>query len=184
MAVKIRLQRRGKKGKPFYWVVAADARAKRDGKYLEKIGTYNPNTTPASIQLNIESALKWLQNGAQPTDTAKSILSREGVLLKKHLAVGVKKGAMTEAQAEEKFNQWLIEKTNKVTASKDAFDTAKENAKNELLKAERKLNESRIENAKAATQAAAEQLVEEIEEAAAEISEESQNSDSSEEAAK
>jgi len=184
MAVKIRLQRRGKKGKPFYWVVAADARAKRDGKYLEKIGTYNPNTTPASIQLNIESALKWLQNGAQPTDTARSILSREGVLLKKHLAVGVKKGAMTEAQAEEKFNQWLTEKTTKVAASKDAFNKAKENAKNEQLKAERKLNESRIEKAKEATQAATEQLVEEIEEAAAEVSEENQNTDSSEEAAK
>ena len=110
MSVKIRLQRHGKKGKPFYWIVAADARVKRDGKLLEKLGTYNPNTNPATVDLDIDSAVKWLQNGAQPTDTAKAILSYKGALLKNHLAVGVRKGALTEEQAEEKFNAWMEEK--------------------------------------------------------------------------
>ena len=103
MPVKIRLQRHGKKGKPYYWIVAADARAKRDGKYLEKIGAYNPNTNPATIDLDVDGAVKWLQNGAQPTDTARAILSYKGALLKNHLAGGVRKGALTEEQAEEKL---------------------------------------------------------------------------------
>ena len=102
MSVKIRLQRHGKKGKPFYWVVAADARAKRDGKFLEKIGTYNPNTNPATIDLDIEKAAQWLYNGAQPTDTAKAILSYKGALLKHHLNGGVRKGALTQEQADTK----------------------------------------------------------------------------------
>ncbi len=110
MPVKIRLQRHGKKGKPYYWIVAADARAKRDGKYLEKIGAYNPNTNPATIDLDVDGAVKWLQNGAQPTDTARAILSYKGALLKNHLAGGVRKGALTEEQAEEKFNALLEEK--------------------------------------------------------------------------
>ena len=99
MSVKIRLQRHGKKGKPFYWIVAADARAKRDGRFLEKLGTYNPNTNPATINLNVDGSVKWLQNGAQPTDTARAILSYKGVMLKKHLLEGVKKGAFTEEVA-------------------------------------------------------------------------------------
>src|SRR6478736_5485499 len=103
MSVKIRLQRHGKKGKPFYWVVAADARSKRDGKYLEKIGTYNPNTNPATIDLNLDSAVQWLHNGAQPTDTARAILSYKGALLKHHLDGGVRKGALTQEQADEKL---------------------------------------------------------------------------------
>ncbi len=106
MPVKIRLQRHGKKGKPFYWIVAADARAKRDGKFLEKIGTYNPNTNPAQIDLDVDGAVTWLQNGAQPTETAKRLLSYKGAMLKNHLAGGVRKGALTEEQAEEKFNAW------------------------------------------------------------------------------
>ncbi len=100
MSVKIRLQRHGKKGKPIYWVVAADARSKRDGKYLEKIGTYNPNSNPAVIDLNLDSAVKWLHNGAQPTDTARAILSYKGALLKHHLDGGVRKGALTQEQAD------------------------------------------------------------------------------------
>ena len=96
MPVKIRLQRHGRKGKPYYWVVAADARSKRDGRSLEKLGTYNPNTNPATIELDIDAAVKWLQNGAQPTDTARAILSYKGAMLKNHLAIGVKKGALTE----------------------------------------------------------------------------------------
>ncbi|MGL4584839.1 MAG: 30S ribosomal protein S16, partial [Flavobacterium sp.] len=100
MSVKIRLQRHGKKGKPFYWVVAADARAKRDGKFLEKIGTYNPNTNPATVELNVDAAVKWLFNGAQPTDTARTLLSYKGAMLKHHLQGGVNKGALTQEQAD------------------------------------------------------------------------------------
>ena len=121
MPVKIRLQRHGKKGKPYYWIVAADSRAERDGKYLEKLGAYNPNTNPATIDLDVDGAVKWLQNGAQPTDTAKAILSYKGALLKKHLAGGVKKGALTEEQAEAKFNTWLEEKLSKVQAKEDGL---------------------------------------------------------------
>ena len=114
MAVKIRLQRHGKKGKPFYWIVAADARSKRDGKYLEKIGTYDPNQKPAAIDLNFDSALSWLDKGAQPTNTAKAILSYTGVLLKRHLDGGVKKGAFTEAEAKKKFDAWMKDKSAKI----------------------------------------------------------------------
>ena len=91
MPVKIRLQRHGKKGKPFYWIVAADSRSKRDGKYLDKIGTYNPNTNPATINLDVDSAVQWMENGAQPTDTARAILGYKGAMLKKHLKGGVRK---------------------------------------------------------------------------------------------
>lgn len=144
MPVKIRLQRHGKKGKPFYWIVAADSRAKRDGKYLEKIGTYNPNTNPATINLDIDSSVKWLQNGAQPTDTARAILSYKGALLKNHLVGGVRKGALTEEQAEEKFNAWVAEKEGKVDAKKDDLAKAKDDAKAKALEAEKAVNEARI----------------------------------------
>ena len=144
MPVKIRLQRHGKKGKPFYWIVAADSRAKRDGKYLEKIGTYNPNTNPATINLDVDSSVKWLQNGAQPTDTARAILSYKGALLKNHLVGGVRKGALTEEQAEEKFNAWVAEKEGKVDAKKDDLAKAKEDAKAKALEAEKAVNEARI----------------------------------------
>lgn len=144
MPVKIRLQRHGKKGKPFYWIVAADSRAKRDGKYLEKIGTYNPNTNPATINLDVDSSVKWLQNGAQPTDTARAILSYKGALLKNHLVGGVRKGALTEEQAEEKFNAWVAEKEGKVDAKKDDLAKAKDDAKAKALEAEKAVNEARI----------------------------------------
>ena len=107
MSVKIRLQRHGKKGKPFYWIVAADSRSKRDGKYLEKLGTYNPNTNPATIEINAERSVKWLQNGAQPTKPARNILSYKGIMLKYHLLGGVAKGAFDEEEAEKRFNSWL-----------------------------------------------------------------------------
>ena len=129
MPVKIRLQRHGKKGKPFYWIVAADARSKRDGKYLEKIGTYNPNVNPAAIDLDIDEAVNWLQKGAQPTDTAKAILSYKGVMLKNHLAGGVRKGALTAEQAEEKFQAWVDEKAGKITAKVDGLAKAEADAK-------------------------------------------------------
>jgi len=150
MSVKIRLQRHGKKGKPFYWVVAADARSKRDGKYLEKLGTYNPNTNPATIDLDLNAAVKWLHNGAQPTDTARAILSYKGALLKHHLDGGVKKGALTQEQAEAKLAKWLEEKTGKVTAKSEGLAKSKADVKAAALKAEKEKNEARIAAAKQA----------------------------------
>ena len=144
MSVKIRLQRHGKKGKPFYWVVAADARSKRDGKYLEKIGTYNPNTNPATIDLDIDSAVRWLHNGAQPTDTAKAILSYKGALLKHHLDGGIRKGALTQEQADAKLAAWLEAKDGKVTAKKDGLSTSKADVRAKALEAEKKVNADRI----------------------------------------
>lgn len=143
MSVKIRLQRHGKKGKPYYWIVAADARSKRDGKYLEKLGHYNPNVNPADINVDIDGAVKWLNNGAQPTDTARAILSYKGVLLKKHLAGGIAKGALTEEQAEKKFEAWLEEKQAKIDAKKDGLSKAEADAKAKALEAERAVNEAR-----------------------------------------
>ncbi|MBE9575497.1 MULTISPECIES: 30S ribosomal protein S16 [Flavobacterium] len=170
MSVKIRLQRHGKKGKPFYWVVAADARSKRDGKFLEKIGTYNPNTNPATIDLNIEKAAQWLHNGAQPTDTARAILSYTGALLKHHLDGGVRKGALTQEQADAKLAAWLEEKAGKVEAKKSGLSKAEADAKAKALKAEQEANAKRIaaqaEAAKAAE--ATEEVAEEVVEAAAE----------------
>ncbi len=160
MPVKIRLQRHGKKGKPFYWVVAADSRAKRDGRFLEKIGTYNPNTNPATIDLDVDGAVKWLQNGAQPTDTARAILSYKGALLKNHLAGGVKKGALTEEQAAAKFTAWLEEKAAKVAGKADGLAKAEADAKAKALEAEKAVNEARI--------AAAAPVVEDSEDAVAE----------------
>jgi len=157
MPVKIRLQRHGKKGKPFYWVVAADSRSKRDGKFLEKIGTYNPNTNPATIDINLDSAVKWLHNGAQPTDTARAILSYKGALLKHHLDGGVAKGALTQEQADAKLNTWLEEKAGKVDAKKQGLSTAKADAKAKALEAEKKVNEDRIAAAKQAEAEAAQE---------------------------
>ncbi|MGG8495322.1 30S ribosomal protein S16 [Tenacibaculum sp. TC6] len=144
MPVKIRLQRHGKKGKPFYWVVAADSRAKRDGRFLEKLGVYNPNTNPATIELDVDVAVKWLQNGAQPTDTARAILSYKGALLKNHLAGGVRKGALTEEQAEAKFNAWLDSKDGKIAGKTEGLAKAQEEAKAKALEAEKAANEARI----------------------------------------
>jgi small subunit ribosomal protein S16 len=160
MSVKIRLQRHGKKGKPFYWVVAADARSKRDGKFLEKIGTYNPNTNPATIELNLESAVQWLHNGAQPTDTAKAILSYKGALLKHHLDGGVRKGALTQEQADAKLAAWLDEKANKIDAKKAGLSKADEAAKAKALKAEKEANAKRI--AAQAEAAKVEEVAEEV----------------------
>ncbi len=143
MPVKIRLQRHGKKGKPFYWVVAADSRAKRDGKFLEKLGTYNPNTNPAQITLNVDASVQWLTNGAQPTDTARRILSYKGVMLKHHLLGGVAKGALTEEQVETKFQAWLDEKAGIVTAKTDDLAKTKADAKAKALEAEKEVSDKR-----------------------------------------
>ena len=158
MPVKIRLQRHGKKGKPFFWIVAADGRAKRDGKFLEKLGIYNPTTNPATIELNVDRSVKWLQNGAQPTETARAILSYKGALLKHHLAGGVRKGALTEEQAEEKFQSWMEEKEGKVDAKKEALSKEQEAARAKALEAEKEANAKReAEAADEAEKAAAAQ---------------------------
>lgn len=162
MPVKIRLQRHGKKGKPFYWIVAANSRAKRDGKFLEKIGTYNPISNPAQIEIDVDTAVKWLQNGAQPTDTARRILSYKGVLLKYHLLGGVAKGALTEEQAEAKFNAWVEAKASKVSNKEQKLAKDKAAAKAAALEAEKEANEKRKNEAatKAAEAAAAAQEAE------------------------
>jgi small subunit ribosomal protein S16 len=160
MSVKIRLQSHGKKQKPFYWIVAADARSKRDGRYLEKLGTYNPNTNPATIDLNLDQAVQWLHNGAQPTDTARAILSYKGALMKHHLDGGVRKGALTQEQADAKLAKWLEEKAGKVDIKKEGLSKAQEAAKAKALKAEKAANEKR---AAAAVEAAkVEEVAEEV----------------------
>ena len=169
MAVKIRLQRHGSKKRPFYFIVVADARAPRDGKFIQKIGTYNPNTNPATIELNLDSAVRWLHNGAQPTDTAKAILSYKGALLKHHLDGGIRKGALTQEQADAKLAAWLEAKAGKVDAKKDGLSKAQAAAKAKAFKAEQAVYAKRLEDAaKAEADAiAAESAVEEVEEAPA-----------------
>jgi small subunit ribosomal protein S16 len=166
MPVKIRLQRHGKKGKPFYWVVAADARAKRDGRYLEKLGTYNPNSNPASVDLNIDHAVSWLEKGAQPTDTARTLLSYKGVMLKHHLNGGVRKGALTQEQADTKFAAWLEEKETKIQAKKDGLTQAESDARAKRLADEKAVSDKRLADAAAAE---AEVKASEAAEAAAEV---------------
>lgn len=161
MPVKIRLRRLGRKARPFYHIVAADSRSPRDGKFLEKIGTYNPITTPATIDLDVDLAMKWLENGAQPTDTARNILSHTGVMYKKHLMRGVKKGAMTAEEAEAKFTTWVEEKDAK--NAKQAEGVA---AKANKIAAERMKAETKAKEAQAAAIAAAN--TPEVEEAPAE----------------
>lgn len=175
MSVRIRLTRQGRKASAFYHIVVADSRAPRDGKFIERLGSYNPNTNPATIELNFERALYWLQTGAQPSDTAKSLLSKKGVLLKKHLLEGVKKGAFDEAAAEAKFEKWMSEKSAKVQAAKDKLKADANNVKKERLEAERKINAAKAEElakkqaeAKAAAEAAAKAAEESAAEAPAE----------------
>jgi len=184
MPVKIRLQRHGKKGKPFYWVVAADSRAKRDGRYLEKIGTYNPNTNPATIDIKIDRAVDWLQNGAQPTDTARNLLSETGALLKNHLVNGVRKGAHSDEEVEAKFAAWATDKASRQEVAKDKVAKAKADVKAKALAAEKELNEKRKADAEAAAAvAAAEAATEEAAEAPVEevVSEEASSEEAVEE---
>jgi len=143
MPVKIRLARHGRKRRAFYHIVVADSRAPRDGKFIERIGSYNPNTNPATIDLDFDSALSWLRKGAQPTDTARAILSYKGVLYMNHLLKGVAKGALTEEQAKEKFEAWKKEKEAKIQAKRDRLAGDKEAAKKAQLDAEAKVNEER-----------------------------------------
>ena len=181
MSTKIRLARHGRKGRPFYHVVIADSRAPRDGRYIEKVGTYDPNTNPAAINLNFDRALYWLMVGAQPTDTAKRILSYKGVLMKKHLLEGVKKGAFDEAAAEAKFETWMKakeakiqEKINKLAQEGDAASRvrleaeAKVRAAKEEIVAKKRAEAEAAAAAKKAEEAAAEAAAAPVEEAAAE----------------
>ena len=144
MSVKIRLQRHGKKGKPYYWIVAADSRSKRDGKYLDKLGFYNPNTNPATIEVDMEKSIEWLKNGAQPTKTARNILSYKGIMLKHHLLGGVAKGAFTEEEAEKRFNVWIEEKSKKVDDKQQRLNKEEEERKAKALENEKLVNEARI----------------------------------------
>ena len=170
MAVKIRLQRHGKKGKPFYWIVAADSRAKRDGKYLQKLGVYDPNTNPARVEVNVDEALKWLQNGAIPTNTARTLLSYRGVMLKHHLNKGVLKGALKQEKADEKFQAWLTEKESKISAKQDKISKEIDKSKAEKLKLEKESNEKRVLDRENAAKAAAAKEEAPAEEAPAEES--------------
>lgn len=161
MPVRIRLQRHGKKGKPFYWVVAADSRSPRDGRYLEKLGVYNPNTNPATVDINIDASVKWLDNGAQPSDTARTLLSYRGVMLKHHLNGGVRKGAFSAEEAEKKFDAWLEEKQAKIQAKVEGLSADEAKAKAAAFAAEKAVNEKRIAEAAAAEAPAEEEVAEE-----------------------
>lgn len=143
MATKIRLQRHGRKGRPIFHIVVADSRAKRDGRYIERLGQYNPNTNPATIDLNFDSSLDWIMKGAQPTDTARALLKYKGVMMKKHLIEGVKKGAFDEAEAEKRFDAWMEEKSSKIEGKKEGLSKAQADAKAKALEAEAEVNKAR-----------------------------------------
>jgi small subunit ribosomal protein S16 len=143
MALRIRLQRHGRRNRPFYHVVVAESRAPRDGKFVERLGYYDPLTQPATIEINFERALYWLNVGAQPTETAKALLSAKGVLYRRHLDIGVKKGALTQEQADAKFNEWLAKKEAKLNELKKKYEEAKRKKQEERLKLEQKVREER-----------------------------------------
>lgn len=171
MSAKIRLQRHGRKRFAYYHIVIADSRAPRDGRNIERIGSYNPNTNPATIDLDFDKAIDWLQKGAQPTDTVRAILSYKGVMYKKHLLGGVAKGAFTAEEAEAKFEAWMAQKAKKVQAKKDGLVVSAENSKKAQFETEAKKNAERANaiakrNAQAAAKAAA-PVVEEAPETAA-----------------
>ncbi len=171
MATKIRLQRGGRKNYAFYRIVIADSRAPRDGRFTEKIGTYNPNTNPATVDLNFERALYWVENGAQPTDTVRNILSKEGVYLMKHLRGGVKKGAFDETEAQKRFDAWKSDKEKGLEAVRTSEAKAKKEAYDKEIEAEKKINENiakKVADKKAAIAAAkAEEEAQKAAEAAA-----------------
>lgn len=170
MAVKIRLARRGRKKQALYDVVVADARAPRDGRYIEKIGRYNPNTDPATVELNEEKAFEWVMKGAQPTDTVRAMLSYRGIMLKKHLQIGVNKGAITQEEADKKFNAWLEDKEGKIQAKRDKLAKAAADSAKARKEAETKVKEARAE-ALRKKNIVEEAPVEEAPEAAAEATE-------------
>jgi len=144
MAVKIRLARKGRKKLAYYHIVVADSRSPRDGRYIEKIGSYNPVTNPAKIELDFDKALGWLQNGAIPTDTCRAILSYKGVLIKKHLLEGIKKGAFDETEATRRFEEWMKQNEEKIEAKKLSLEKSHEDNLGQRLTVEKKINEARI----------------------------------------
>ena len=145
MATRIRLQRHGRKARPFYHIVVADSRSKRDGRFIEKLGTYNPITNPATIELNFDSAVEWLMKGAEPSDTARRLLSYKGAMLKKHLLEGMRKGALTEEQVESKFNAWLDAKAGIISGNTDAIAKADADAKADALAKDKEVSAKRAE---------------------------------------
>src|SRR5664280_2595781 len=175
MAVKIRLARKGRKKLAFYHIVVADSRSPRDGRYIEKIGSYNPLTNPATIELDFDKALTWLQNGALPTDTCRAILSYKGVLMKKHLLEGVKKGAFDEAEATRRFEEWIKQNEAKIEAKKSSLEKSQDDELGKRLSVEKSVNEARAaklakRNADLAAKAAAGDKAEAVaEEAAPEV---------------
>lgn len=156
MPARIRLQRHGKKNQPFYHIVVADGRAPRDGKFIEKLGTYNPLTNPATIDLNFDRAVEWVKNGAQPSDTARRILSYKGVLLRRHLQIGVEKGAISQEQADVRFNEWMQAKEAKINSKRSDIENDARNTRKARLEAEKKANEQKAAAVAAKRQAAAE----------------------------
>ena len=173
MATRLRLQRHGKKGKPFYHVVAADARAPRDGRFIEKVGTYNPNTNPATIEVKHDRALYWLQVGAEMSDTVRALMKYKGVVYHNHLLNGVKKGAFTEEEAQKRFEKWMADKNAKVQSKIDALASASDKEKAARLKAEQEVNAAREAAQQAAENAAAEAEAAAAAEAAGEAAAES-----------
>jgi len=167
MAVKIRLARKGRKKLAFYHIVVADSRSPRDGRYIEKIGSYNPVTNPATIELDFDKALGWLQNGALPTDTCRAILSYKGVMLKKHLLEGVKKGAFDEAEAQKRFEEWVNQNEAKIEAKKSGLEKSKDDELGNRLADEKKINDARIARLIKRNADAAAKLVHEVNAAAA-----------------
>lgn len=167
MAVKLRLQRHGKKGKPFFHIVAADSRSPRDGKFIERIGSYNPNTNPATIQLDNEKAITWLKNGAQPTDTVRAMLGYTGVLFRQHLNKGVAKGAFSQEEADKRYDAWVAEKANKIQGKIDRLAKEATDSVSKALKHEKEVNENRLKAMTAAAEAASNAAKEAEEEAAA-----------------
>jgi len=143
MAVKIRLARKGRKKLAYYHIVVADSRSPRDGRYIEKIGIYNPLSNPATVELDFDKALGWLQNGAVPSDTCRAILSYKGVLIKKHLLEGVKKGAFDDAEATKRFEEWMKQNESKIESKKSGLEKSKDDDVEKKLGAEKKINEAR-----------------------------------------
>lgn len=176
MATRIRLQRHGRKGRPIFTIVVADSRSKRDGRFIERLGQYNPNTNPATIDLAFDRALDWVMKGAEASDTARAILSYKGVLMKKHLLGGVSKGALTAEQAEAKFNAWLESKEAQITGKVANLVASKEDSKKARLAAETEANLKRAASIQAkntpAVEVAEELVAEAAEESAVEVAEE------------
>ena len=171
MPVKIRLSRKGRKKLPYYHIVVADSRAPRDGKFIERIGVYNPQTNPATIELNFDRALDWLQKGAQPTDTCRAILSVQGVMMKKHLLEGVKKGAFSAEEADSRYQKWYNEKLSKLKAQTDKISKGKADEEKKRLAAESKVREAKAQEVAKKLQAQAEESQETAEAEVAEVTE-------------